>query len=198
MSGLGDQIIALARQSLEDPRASVRSLLALGVPLPARTIGLLLMAVASALLMHLGFILLPPTDDSMTLFMMASPLRAAVVQWLVLAASVLLIFRIGRAWGGRGSLPDTLLVVVWLQVIMLGVQALQLVVFLIAPGLAAIISLAGLGLFFWLATSFIAELHGFASRAAVLGGILVASVGLAMVLVLVLTLIVGPEALGNV
>jgi hypothetical protein len=198
MSGLGDQILSLARQSLEDPRASVRSLLALGVPLPARTIGLLLMAVASALLMHLGFILLPPTEDPMAQFMMASPLRAAIVQWLVLAASVLLIFRIGRAWGGRGSLPDTLLVVVWLQVIMLGVQALQLLVFLVAPGLAAIISLAGLVLFFWLATSFIAELHGFASRGAVLAGILVASVGLAMVLVLVLTLILGPGALGNV
>lgn len=198
MTGLSDQIIALARQSLEDPRAAVRNLLVIGVPLPARTIGLLLMAVGSALLMHLGFLLLPPTEDPMALFMMASPLRAAIVQWLVLAASVLLVFRIGRAWGGKGSLPDTLLVVVWLQVIMLAVQALQLVVFLVAPGFAGIVSLVGLLLFFWLATSFIAELHGFASRGAVLAGILVASVGVAMVLVLVLTLILGPGALGNV
>ncbi len=198
MSGLGQQIAALARQSLEDPRASVRSLLAMGVPLPARTIGLLLMAVASALLMHLGFLLLPPVEDPMAGFMMQSPLRTAIIQWLILAASVLLIYRIGRAWGGKGSLPDTLLVVVWLQVIMLGVQVVQLLVFLLLPGLAGIVNLVGLVLFFWLMTSFIAELHGFASRGAVLAGILVASVGAAMVLVLVLTLILGPGAFGNV
>ncbi|AZL57650.1 YIP1 family protein [Tabrizicola piscis] len=198
MTGLGEQIVALARLSLQDPRAGVRSLLALGVPLPARTIGLLLMAVASAFLMHLGYLVLPPTDDPLALFMMESPLRAAAVQWLVLAGSVLLIFRIGRAWSGKGSLPDTLLVVVWLQVIMLGVQVAQLVVFLIAPLLAGLVSIGGLVLFFWLLTSFIAELHGFASRGKVLAGILVASFGVAMVLVLMLSLILGPEALGNV
>jgi hypothetical protein len=198
MTGLGEQIVALVRLSLQDPRAGVRSLLALGVPLPARTIGLLLMAVASALLMHLGYLVLPPTDDPLALFMMESPLRAAAVQWLVLAGSVLLIFRIGRAWSGKGSLPDTLLVVVWLQVIMLGVQVVQLVVFLIAPLLAGLVSIGGLVLFFWLLTSFIAELHGFASRGKVLAGILVASFGVAMVLVLMLSLILGPEALGNV
>jgi hypothetical protein len=198
MSGLGQQMIALARQSLQDPRASVRSLLALGVPLPARTIGLLLMAVGSALLMHLGFLLLPPSEDPMAGFMMQSPLRTAIIQWLILAASVFLIYRIGRAWGGKGNLSDTLLVVVWLQVIMLGVQFVQLLVFLLAPPLAGIVNLAGLVLFFWLMTSFIAELHGFASRGAVLGGILVASFGVAMVLVLILTLILGPGAFGNV
>jgi hypothetical protein len=198
MSGLGQQMIALARQSLEDPRASVRSLLAIGVPLPARTIGLLLMAVASALLAHLSILLLPPSVDPAVGFMMQSPLRAAIIQWLVFVAMVFLIYRIGRAWGGKGNLPDTLLVVVWLQVIMLGVQFVQLLVFLLVPPLAGIVNLAGLVLFFWLMTSFIAELHGFASRGKVLAGILVAIFGVAMVLVLILALILGPEALGNV
>ena len=198
MNGLGQQIATLARQSLEDPRASVRSLLALGVPLPARTIGLLLMAVASALVMHLGFLLLPPSEDPMAGFMMQSPLRTAIIQWLILAASVFLVYRIGRAWGGKGSLPDSLLVVVWLQVMMLGVQVAQLLVFVLLPPLAGIVNLVGLVLFFWLMTSFIAELHGFASRGAVLAGILVASFGVAMVLVLILTLILGPGAFGNV
>lgn len=198
MNGLGQQIATLARQSLEDPRASVRSLLALGVPLPARTIGLLLMAVASALLTHLGFMLLPVEEDPTSGFMMQSPLRAAIIQWLVLVASVFLIYRIGKAWGGKGSLPDTLLVVVWLQAIMLGVQFVQLLVFVLLPPLAGIVTLVGLVLFFWLMTSFIAELHGFKSRGAVLAGILVASFGVAMVLVLILTLILGPGAFGNV
>ncbi len=198
MSQLGQQMVTLARLSLEDPRAGVRSLLSQDVPLPARSVGLLLMAVASTLLTHLGFLLLPPPEDALSVFMVQSPLRTALIQWLILAASVLLIYRIGRAWGGKGSLPDTLLVVVWLQVIMLGVQVTQLVVLIVVPPLAGIVYLGSLVLFFWLMTSFVAELHGFASRGAVLAGILVASIGVAIVLVLVLTLLFGPEALGNV
>jgi hypothetical protein len=161
-------------------------------------LGLLLMAVASAVLMQVGFMILPPTDDPLAVLMMASPLRTAVIQWLILSVSVLLIYRVGRAWGGRGSLPDSLLVVVWLQVIMLGVQAVQVVALIIAPPVAAIINLAGLVLFFWLMTSFIAELHGFTSRGKVLAGILVTSFAVAMILVFLLLLTFGPEALGNV
>jgi Yip1 domain len=198
MTGLADQIASLARLSVADPRAGARGLLALDVPLPARTAGLLLMAVVSALLMHLGFQILPPADDPVTLFMMASPIRTAVMQWLFLLASVLLIHRIGRAWGGQGSLADTLLVVVWLQVIMLAVQVAQLLTLLIAPPLAALVGLAGMGLFLWLITGFIAELHGFASRGAVLAGLLVSFFALAMVVAIVLALTVGPEALTNV
>lgn len=195
MSGLGEQMLSLARLSLEDPRAGTRALLALGVPLPARTAGLLLMAVASAMLMHLGFLLLPATSDPMSGFMMASPLRAAAIQWLILAASVLLIHRIGVAWGGRGSLSDTLLVVVWLQVIMLGVQIVQLLALVIAAPLAGLVNIAGLVLFFWLLASFVAELHGFASRAKVLAGIFATTFAVALLLVFVLSMIYGPEAL---
>lgn len=198
MMDLKAELLRLARLSVEDPRAGARNLLALGVPLPARTAGLLLMAVASALMIHLGYLLLPPTDDPLTLFMMQSPLRTAAIQWLILAASVFLIHRIGRAWGGRGSLPDALLVVVWLQVIMMAVQLVQLVALVVAPPLAGIINLAGLVLFFWLITSFIAELHGFSSRWKVFAGIIATSFALALVLVLVLSLIFGPEALQGV
>lgn len=195
MTALRDQILDLARLSVRDPRQGARTLLSLGVPLPARTAGLLLMAVASTVLMHLGFLLLPPTDDAMGQFMMASPIRSAVVQWLVLVVSVLLIYRLGRAWGGQGSLPDTLLIVVWLQVIMLGVQLVQLLALVIAPPLAGLVNIAGLVLFFWLMSSFIAELHGFANRGKVLAGILVTTFAVALLVVFVLSMFLGPEAL---
>ncbi len=198
MTGLMDQILHLARLSVQAPRAGARTLLSLGVPLPARTAGLLLVAVGSAILMHLGFLLLPLTTDPLTQFMLQSPIRTAAIQWLILAASVLLIHRIGQAWGGRGSLSDTLLVVVWLQVIMLAVQLAQLLVLVIAAPLAGIVNLAGLVLFFWLITGFIAELHGFARAWAVLAGLIIASFGVALVIAVGLMLIYGPEALQNV
>jgi len=198
MSRLGDQIIALARLSVEDPRAGVRSLLARNVPLPARTLGLVLIAVASALLVHLSFMLLPPPEDPLAAFMTESPLRTAVVQWLFLAATVLLIFWVGRLFGGRGNLPDTLLVVVWLQVIMIGVQLAQFLALVISPPLAGLLNLAGIVLFFWLFASFVAELHGFQSRWAVFGAILATGFGVAMLVAVGLILILGPETFVSV
>jgi hypothetical protein len=192
--GLAD----LVKLTLEDPRRGVRAVLNLGIPLPARTAALLLVAVGSALLTHLGFLVLPPSEDPVMAFITGSPLRTAVVQWVILACTVVLIDRVGRARGGTGNLADALLIVVWVQVIMLGLQLVQLVALLVAPPLAMIIYLGGLALFFWLLTNFVAELHGFASRGAVFVGIVVTGFAVAFVLILVLTLIVGPEALSNV
>jgi hypothetical protein len=193
MTALTDQFAALARKTLEDPRAGVRALLALGVPLPARTVGLVLVSVLSALFVHLGFLILPATDDPIAQFMSQSPFRSAVIQWVILAVTVFAIHRIGRAFGGRASLPDALLVVVWLQVIMLAVQVVQLVVLILFAPLAGLVNLAGLVLFFWLFTSFIAEIHGFASRWAVLAGVIGAGFAIAFVLVVVLSMLFGPE-----
>jgi hypothetical protein len=198
MSPLATRLVDLARLSLQDPRAGARAVLAEGVPLPARTAGLLLMAVASAVLLHLGFLLMPPSEAVLDQFMVQSPIRTAIVQWVILVVSIFLVYRVGRAWGGRGSLSDTLLIVVWLQVIMLGVQLLQLLLMVVAPPLGAMVSLAGFVLFFWLFTSFIAELHGFASRWAVLAGILGTSLALAFLAAAVIALTLGPEALQNV
>jgi hypothetical protein len=198
MTGLADRIAALARLCLSDPRAGARALLAMEVPVPARTAGLVLVAVCSAILLHLGFLFLPPGEDALAEFMNLSPIRTAVVQWLVLAATVLGIHRIGRAFGGTGSLPDALVVVVWLQVIMLAVQIVQLLAMMLFPALAGLVSLAGIILFFWLLTSFIAELHGFASRWAVLAGVIGTGFALAIVLAVILPRIYGPEAFQDV
>jgi len=195
MKALNDELVALAKRTFEDPRAGVRALLRMGVPLPARTAGLLLVAVSSAVVFHLGFFFLPPGDDAVAGFMSQSPIRTAVVQWVILAVTVLCIYQIGRAFGGTGSLTDALLVVVWLQVIMLGVQVVQLLASILIPPLAGLVSLAGFIVFFWLLTSFIAELHGFASRWAVLAGVIGAGFALALVLAVILTFILGPEAL---
>jgi Yip1 domain len=195
---LGERILSLAQLTLQDPRQAARQLLAEGVPLPARTGGLLLVAVISALLASLQLGLSPQALDPLTAFMLASPFRAAVVQWLFLALSVLLIHRVGRAFGGRGSLPDALLIVVWLQLLTLVLQVLQLVATVLAPPLAGIIGLGGFALFLWLMTAFIAELHGFSSRGLVFLGMVLTALGTGLILGFALILIIGPEAFVNV
>jgi hypothetical protein len=198
MTEISQQVLALAQLSLNDSRAAVRALLRLGVPLPARTLGLVLIAVLSALLWHLGFLILPGEVDPMTAYMSASPLRSAALQWLILSVTVLLVFRIGKAFGGTGSLSDTLLVLVWLQVIMLAVQLVQLVALIVLPSLVGLLSLAGLGLFVWLLTGFVAELHGFRSRWLVFAGIIGSTFAVALVLAILISPFLPPEMLQGV
>lgn len=193
-----NRIGQLAQLTLQDPRQAARVLLAEDVPMPARTAGLLLVAVVSALLASLQVGSDPQKLDPVSAFMLASPFRAAVVQWLFLALSVLLIHRVGRAFGGRGSFPDALLVVVWLQLLMLALQLVQIVATVFAPPLAGAIGLVGLGVFLWLMTTFICELHGFSARGLVFLGMVVTCIGTGLVLGILLILFLGPEAFQNV
>lgn len=192
---LGDRLLALAHLTLQDPRQAARALLAEGVPMPARTAGLMLVAVVSALLASLQVGMEPQPLDPFSAYMLSSPFRAAIFQWLFLALSVVLIHRVGRAFGGRGSLPDALLIVVWLQLLTLVLQVLQLATSFLAPPLTGIIGLGGFVLFLFLMTTFIAELHGFASRGKVFAGMVVTTLVTGFVLGIILMLIVGPEAL---
>lgn len=192
---LTDRMIALTKLTLQDPRQATRVLLAEGVPVPARTAGLMLVAVVSALLASLQIRLSPQDLDPLSALMLASPFRAAIVQWVFLALSVVLIHRVGRAFGGIGSFPDALLIVVWLQCLTLVLQLLQLVSSVIAPPLAGIIGLGGFVLFLWLMTHFIAELHGFHSRGLVFVGMVLTALAAGLVIGTVLILVVGPEAL---
>lgn len=195
---LGARLVGLARLTLQDPRQAARVLLAEGVPMRARTGGLLLVAILTALMANLQFGAGSESLDPFSAFMLASPIRTAVVQWGFLALSVLLIHRVGRAFGGRGSFADALLVVVWLQVLMLGFQLLQLVVTPILPGLAGVIGLVSFVLYFWLMTHFIAELHGFTSRGLVFLGMMLTGLAAGFVLGVLMILILGPEAFLNV
>ena len=190
-----DRMIALARLTLTDPSQATRVLLAEGIPMRARTAGLLLVAVISALLVSLQVGLNPGDLDPFSAFMLASPFRAAVMQWGFLALSAVLIHRVGRAFGGTGSFADALLIVVWLQCLTLVLQVAQLVASVIAPPLAGFIGLLGFVLFLWLMTHFIAGLHGFRSRGLVFLAMIVTAVAAGLVVGMALILIVGPEAL---
>ena len=192
---LMDRMLALAKLTLQNPRQATRALLAEGVPMPARTAGLMLVAVVSAVIASLQIRLGPAGMDPLSAMILASPFLAAVVQWVFLALSVVLIHRVGRAAGGTGSFPDALLIVVWLQCLTLVLQLLQLVALVIAPPLAGIIGLGGFVLFLWLMTHFIAELHGFRNRGLVFLGMVLTALVAGLVIGMAVILLVGPEAL---
>lgn len=191
---LGARLVDLARLTLQDPQQAARVLLAEGVPLKARSAGLLLVAILSALLASLQ-VGGRESLDPFSALMLASPIRAAVFQWLFLAVTVFLVHRVGRALGGHGHFADALLVVVWLQLIMLGFQVLQIVLLPLSPNFAGLIGLVSFGLYLWLLTVFIAELHGFVSRGKVFLVMVLTAIAAGFVLAMVLVLFLGPEAL---
>lgn len=195
---LSSRIGALTRLTLQEPRQAAKALLGEGVPMRARTAGLLLVAVLSALFASLQVGSHLADLDPFSRFMLASPFRAAVFQWMFLALTVILTHRVGRAFGGHGSFADALLVVVWLQLPLLALQVLQLAATLIVPPLAGIIGLGGFALFLWLMTAFVAELHGFRSRGRVFLGLVLTGLCTGFVLGIAAVLILGPEAFVDV
>jgi Yip1 domain len=156
-------LLELARYTVQDPRAAARYLLALQLPENARWLIFLLVATASAILMHVGFSLLPPEDQAYLANAMSSPLRSAATQAVFLLVTVVGIYGVGRWRGGIGSFSDTLLLVSWLQVVLLCLQVVQILALIILPPVAEILGVVGLVLSLWLLTQFIVELHGFSS-----------------------------------
>jgi len=68
------------------------------------------------------------------------------------------------------------LLVSWLQFVLICLQVVQIVAMVLLPPLAFLIGVAGIILFFWLLTAFVAELHGFSSTIGVFVSILIVMV----------------------
>ncbi len=168
---LGD-LWSEAQLTLSNPRLGARRILALNLPAGARWTAVAIVAIVSTILLYLMLRLTPDDGDVPLAPILDMPLLAALIQVcaLVLGAGVLAF--VGRMRGGRGSFADALLLFCWLQVLILGLEVIQILAFVLLPPLGNLISLGIVGAYFWLLTNFTMELHGFRSWVAVLGGII--------------------------
>jgi hypothetical protein len=180
-------LLTMAWRTVKNPREGATEVLSLGVPREALWPALALVVVLSIILAQITSILV--TGEPGMAGMPVGPAATGFIQLLLLVAMVVAIFWIGRAMGGTGSFQEAILLVAWLQFIMICIQAIQTVTLLILPPLAGLIGLAGLVLFMWLLTNFVAALHGFASLLQVFMMIVVSAFGIAFGLSLILTLI---------
>lgn len=184
-----NDLLRLAMESVRDPREGARRVTETGLPRDARWQALLLVVVVSVLLGQFSAVIAPGGADVLMAPFLANPLATALVQLGLVAIMVYAVYWIGRAMGGTGSFEDTILLIAWMQFIMICVQVVQTVALILIPPVASLIGLLGLGLFFWLLTNFVAELHGFESLGKVFLMILVSIVGIAFGLSLILSLI---------
>lgn len=181
-------------QTVRDPSQAAARLMAVQASREVLWTALFLVAVLNTLIYTLTNILVPAQSPLPVAF--ESPLVFLVIVAGGLVLTVHALYWTGRALGGRGGLGDILVLMIWLQALRVGVQAITLVLLLIAPVFAALIAVAAAFVGIWILVHFINAAHylGSIPRAA---GVLVAAVlALALGLSFILSLI-GATFLGS-
>lgn len=182
-------LIALARQSLMDPIAGGRALIALNPVMAVRWMLLTASVIGSVVILYAPAALLGATQT------MPSPFVFALWQMVANLVAVVLITWVGRGFGGTGGFADALLLMGWLQALTMPLLIVQLLVLVAIPALNLLVVTAAVAVSMWLLTGFICALHGFRSRLLVLVGGLMVVVIASFVLSLVL-LLLGVEPTG--
>jgi hypothetical protein len=159
-------LVAQAAATLRSPRDGAQMIMAQDIPRRQRWELLALVVVLAAVFVQLVALISDGSLEQPGPFS-AAPATLAMVQAVLLFGCVFGVFWIGRRFGGTGGLDDAILLIAWLQFVMLCLQVVQIVVFFISPVLALFVSVAGVGIFFWLLTVFISQLHGFKSLTAI-------------------------------
>ena len=165
-------MLSLARLSMTAPREAARAVMALHLPMNARWAALLLMAIVSALMMHLMAVIMPSyTADGLPAELIGPFVWASTVSFGMIITALLVHF-VGRWRGGTGTFADALILVTWLQFIQLLLVIVQLVLMLVIPPLVPLFEILTIVIFLWLLTNFVAELHGFKSQLMVFGAVI--------------------------
>lgn len=165
-------LLQAARFTVMNPRAGARAMMDMRLPMSVRWLAFGLVIVGSSLMTVIAVRLSPSGSDPAVLAVLSRPIGLAVMQGVVMLAFAGLMQWVGQKAGGKGSFPDALLLLVWVQVILMLVQVVQIALELLVPAMAELVGLFGLALMLWLVTHFVAELHGFSSLGAVFAGII--------------------------
>lgn len=194
MALTGDDIWHTARLTLRDPKRGVR--IVMGWPLTTGDLWLVLalLATLSTLLAEAMVALSAGEVDPAMAVMLAAPLGFAALQFAGLGVMAVLLFALGRPFGGTGQFPEALAAVGWLQCILLVVQIVQIIAILVLPVFALLIAVGSLGLAIWLLTNFTAELHGFRSLFLTLLAIIAAFIGMVVLLSVAMIVVFGVGA----
>lgn len=156
--------------TLRRPAEAVARIRALNLPVPSRWMALVLAVSLSTLLAGGARLLFPTEPGDPISDLLASPLTLAVLQFGALVISAAAITVIGRAFGGQGQFDDALLLLAWIELILVGTQAMQLVLLLVMPASGVLMSLIAFALSIYLIIAVTKALHGFHSTAKVAVG----------------------------
>lgn len=180
-------LVDLAVLSVRNPAAAVRGLQSLNLPMGLRWTILAVAVLLSTLLAGAARVIFPipeELENGLTRIL-AQPFQLVGIQFVSITLSAVLMASVGQMFGGKGDFADALLIIGWMQIILVFLQAVQLLLLGVAPFLSSILSLATVGLFLYLTIQFAKALHGFQSTFMVILGF----IGTVFVMGFVLSLI---------
>ncbi|MBD3802663.1 MAG: YIP1 family protein [Thioclava sp.] len=172
-------------RSFTEPRAVARELMALNLPNSARFQAMVLVVVMSAILGTLAQMVFT-VITKLDLGELTSPLMVVGLQASLLLYGAFAMSFVGQRAGGKGSYPDALLLLTWIEFVLMIGQVIQVVLMVFFPISATIMSLLLVGLMFFLLVQFTMELHGFTNPLAVAVGVILTFLGSALIAGIVL------------
>jgi hypothetical protein len=177
----------LAIETIRTPRNAAEKILSQSFRSEAVWTALALVAVLNALLFSASITLLETRGGFASGINLPFLYLALMVAAMVIGSMVL--SWIGQVLGGRAKLMDLLPLVVWLQALRAAAQLGVMILMLIQPGLADLLSLA-IGLYgLWILANFIDVAQGWRSLGKSIISMLIAGFGFAFGLSLFLLLI---------
>ncbi len=188
-------VLQFVGRSLIDPKGTAQMLNAMRFNRGILWSMLVVVVCLSVLMMVATLALLPNPAQSQ--FMALSPFGLAVLLGSILIAMVFAFYFTGQMLGGTGRFPGALLLLTWWQAMGVAVQVMQLVAVMILPFLAGFVTLAGFAYLTVALVVAIDVLHGFNNIGKAIGTVIVAFLGTAFGLALILSL-VGMTAQGMI
>lgn len=174
----------LAVLSVKDPATAARQLLDMQVPGNILWLLLFLVTICNTILFTLSDLLAPVPGPLSDLLSTPFSMLGLVAGGLIL--TVYSLYLCGRLMGGAGTFDGVLVLIVWLQILRLIVQAAVMFLMLVLPFLSALLVIASAFVWLYLLVHFVNQAHQFASlgRSAVvlIVSIIIPAIGIAVLL----------------
>lgn len=187
-------LLDFALTTLRSPSMAAQGILQREWPREALWTAFLLSVVLNTCVYTLQQMVLPPLPDDLVLLQF-SPGVYFVAVLLLQLGFIAMLGTTGRWLGGQGGLPAILAVITWLQMLQAGLNGLIILMFLVAPALAALVNIAVNILVFVILLQFVRVAHQFDSLWRAFGVVLMASIIMVFALLFLLGLF-GPANLG--
>ncbi|WP_420555909.1 Yip1 family protein [Roseovarius sp.] len=182
--------------TIRDPRVGAEQVIALRWPVQALWIALSLISVVTSALVAALVQAAPMPEGDLGRMLEASPVYSspllfAGMQWARAVFSVFMLFWIGRALGGRGTVPDVLAVVTLLQAVSFVLVAGFTILGLFVPFVSSLGLLVFLVWWMWAVSNMLDVAHAFDSPLKAFGVMIVAIFGVLIGLSIIMGVIGG-------
>ncbi|MBO9408359.1 YIP1 family protein [Shimia sp. R9_1] len=182
-----DQLSALFWLTIRDPAEAALAIMSRPV---ARQIGWMILFLGILLNVFAHFLTLAifPAPEEFATPLLNAPFLYAFAMGGGLIVLIFAFFWGGRAIGGRGRFDDLLLAMGWLQYMRFVVQMFVLILMVLLPNFALLLSL-GVGLYsIWIVLHFVNVIHGIGSLGKTFVLLLFTSLGLVLGMTMLLSL----------